>query len=135
MVKSSIGPFESLTFLQGEPLNVQNHLKNWQFEKYHYKVLFRSIFWNWYAKKSCRFWFVDSISMVGFTNAITKFFYIFWKRNSKILSKFDYKQNIILFWVKFVGMDLKWGSLHIVIFWNFCVLKIYDLILKNPILK
>ena len=34
----------------------------------------------------------------------------------KIHSNFDYKQNIYLFWIRFVGMDLEYGTLDVVIY-------------------
>jgi hypothetical protein len=38
------------------------------------------------------------------------------KYEIQIPSKFDYKQNINPFWVRFVGMGLKCGTLDVVIF-------------------
>ena len=52
-------------------LNVPGCPWNWQFEKNHHKLLFRRIFWNWYTNESSRFWILDSIRTVRFTNTIT----------------------------------------------------------------
>jgi hypothetical protein len=41
----------------------------------------------------------------------------------KIPSKFDYKQNINLFGVRFVGVDLKYNTLDMLIFPNFLLHK------------
>jgi hypothetical protein len=44
------------------------------------------------------------------------FYYIVWNLNSKIPSRFDYKQDINLFEVRFVGVDLKCNTFDVVIF-------------------
>jgi hypothetical protein len=45
-----------------------------------------------------------------------KFYYKIYNSKSKIPSKFDYKQNINIFWIRFVVMALKCDTLNVVIF-------------------
>jgi hypothetical protein len=49
------------------------------------------------------------------------FYYTIWNLKFKIHSKYDYKQNINLFGVRFVGVGLKYNTLDVLIFFNFFV--------------
>jgi hypothetical protein len=49
----------------------------------------------------------------------------------KIPSKFDYKQNINLLGVKFVGVGLKYNTLDVLIFFNFLLHKPMTSFLKG----
>jgi len=91
------------------------------FMKYHFEEYFGSDT----QIKAMDFWILDSICMGRFTNAVTIFSLQILKGKFQKNSKFDYKQNVIIFWIKFLGMDLKWGSLYKVIFLKFlCYLNL-----------
>jgi hypothetical protein len=49
------------------------------------------------------------------------FYYTIWNLKFKIPSKFDYKQSINLFGIRFVGVGLKYNTLDMLIFPNFFV--------------
>jgi hypothetical protein len=44
-------------------------------------------------------------------------------------------KNINLFWVRFVGVGLKYNTLDVLIFSTFFVAKVYDLIFIRPFLN
>jgi hypothetical protein len=59
----------------------------------------------------------DSIYTVRFTNTIMNILsYNLKLKIQKFPSKFDYKQNINLFGVRFVGVGWKYNTLHVLIF-------------------
>jgi hypothetical protein len=57
-----------------------------------------------------------------------------WNLKLLIPSKFDYKLNIILLGVRFIGKGLEWDIVDVVILLLFFTVQIYDLILVRLLL-
>jgi hypothetical protein len=82
----------------------------------------RGIFWIRCTNENYRSFIFDSIYTLRFTNVVMNI--LLYNLNLKIQeipSKFDYKQNINLFGIRFVGVGLKYNTLDVLIFSIFFV--------------